>query len=118
MFWVVRNMKDGAYIHFFIDFIIIMLEIYVVGIEMYKGEISYTISSQWREDTGLFVLHEQKKTNKNCKLGLMLVSYLVLSLTRNSLWVIFQRGRKTQYFLEKAWQKLFLDESIGVDISE
>lgn len=48
----------------------------------------------------------------------MLVSYLVLSLTRNSLWVIFQIGRKTQYFLEKAWQKLFLDESIGVDISE
>lgn len=62
MFWVVRNMKDGAYIHFFIGFIIIiMLEIYVVGIEMYKGEISYKISSQWREDTGLFVLHEQKK---------------------------------------------------------
>lgn len=34
---------------FFIDFII-MLEIYVVEIEMYKGEISYKVSSQWRED--------------------------------------------------------------------
>lgn len=51
----------GIYSLFFIDFIIITLEIYVVGIEMYKGEISYKISSQWREDTGLFVLHEQKK---------------------------------------------------------